>query len=64
MPKGTWYVQVDALSAKLVGKTQAEVSAIALNEKGKLTDADLSASCSIAVSSIQKTIVASIAAAK
>ena len=64
MPKGTWYVQVDALSAKLVGKTQAEVAAIALNEKGKLTDADLSASCSIAVSSIQKTIVASIAAAK
>ena len=64
MPKGTWYVQVDALSAKLVGKTQAEISAIALNEKGKLTDADLSASCSIAVSSIQKTIVASIAAAK
>ena len=64
MPAGTWYVQVDALSAKLVGKTQAEVAAIALNENGKLTDADLSASCSIAVSSIQKTIVASIAAAK
>ena len=64
MPKGTWYVQADALAANLVGKTQAEVAAIALNEKGKLTDADLSASCSIAVSSIQKTIVASIAAAK
>ena len=64
MPKGTWYVQADALAANLAGKTQAEVAAIALNEKGKLTDADLSASCSIAVSSIQKTIVASIAAAK
>ena len=64
MPAGTWYVQGDALAANLVGKTQAEVAAIALNEKGKLTDADLSASCSIAVSSIQKTIVASIAAAK
>jgi hypothetical protein len=64
MPKGTWYVQVDALPAQLVCLAQTQVSARSLNEKGKLTDADLSASCSIAVSSIQKTIVASIAAAK
>ena len=56
MPAGTWYVQGDALAANLVGKTQAEVAAIALNEKGKLTDADLAATCSITVTDLLKAV--------
>lgn len=46
MPAGTWYKQGAALEEYVVGKTQAEVAAIAL-EGGKATDADLSAKCSI-----------------
>ena len=45
-----WYVQAKAFENYVVGKTQSEVSAIALNGGGKPTDAELSASCTIAVS--------------
>ncbi len=55
MPAGDWYKQAAALEAYVVGKTQAEVAAIAL-EGGKVTDADLKASCSIAVTDLLKAI--------
>ena len=52
MKAGRWYQQTEALAASLIGKTQAEVAAIALTADGKLTDAELTASCSIAVSDL------------
>lgn len=55
MPAGTWYKQGAALEAYVVGKTQAEVAAIAL-EGGKATDAELSAKCSIDIVDLLKAI--------
>ena len=55
MPAGTWSVQGAALEAYVVGMTQAEVAAIAL-DGGKVTDADLKAKCSINVVDLLKAI--------
>ena len=55
MPAGTWYAQGAALESYVVGKTQAEVAAIAL-EGGVVADADLKASCSINVTDLLKAI--------
>lgn len=55
MPAGSWDVQGAALEKYVVGKTQAEVAAIAL-EGGKATDADLVAVCSINVVDLLKAI--------
>ncbi len=44
-----WYEQANAFAKFCIGKTAAEVKAIALNDKGAPTDADLTASCTIAV---------------
>ena len=51
-----WYVQAKAFENYVVGKTQSEVSAIALNGDGKPTDTELSASCTIAVSDFTEAI--------
>lgn len=55
MPAGTWADQGAALEKYVVGKTQAEVAAIAL-EGGKATDSDLVAGCSINISDLLKAI--------
>ena len=55
MPAGTWAAQGKALENYVVGKTQAEVAAIAL-EGGKATDADLVAGCSINIVDLLKAI--------
>ncbi len=55
MGAGTWAEQGKALEDYVVGKTQAEVAAIALNG-GKVTDADLKTSCSIDVTDMLKAI--------
>ena len=54
MPAGRWYAQADALAASLVGKTQSEVAAVAVN--GIVSDADLKAKCSINVSDMLKAV--------
>jgi hypothetical protein len=51
MPAGSWTDQGAALESYVIGKTQAEVAAIAL-EGGKATDADLVAVCSIDVTDL------------
>ena len=55
MPAGTWAAQGAALEKYVVGKTQAEVAATAL-EGGVATDADLKASCSIGITDLLKAI--------
>ena len=54
MPAGRWYQQSGALENYVVGKTQAEVAAVVSN--GYAADADLKASCSIAISDLCKAI--------
>ena len=55
MPSGTWAAQTAHLESFVIGKTQSEVAAIALNG-GKLTDADISTKCTFVVSDILKAI--------
>ena len=55
MPSGTWAAQTAHLESFVIGKTQSEVAAIALNG-GKLTDAELSTKCTFVVSDILKAI--------
>ena len=55
MPSGSWANQTAELEKFVVGKTQAEVAAIALNG-GKLTDAEISASCTFVVTDLLKAI--------
>ena len=55
MDAGSWAEQGKALENYVVGKTQAEVAAIAL-DGGKVTDAELKASCSIDVVDMLKAI--------
>ena len=51
MPAGTWEAQAKALENYVTGKTQSEVSAIAL-DGGVATDADLKASCSVNITDV------------
>lgn len=55
MPSGSWAKQTAALEKFVVGKTRAEVAAIALNG-GKPTDAELSASCTFNITDLLKAI--------
>ena len=55
MTAGSWASQGKALENYVVGKNQAEVAAIAL-DGGKVTDAELKASCSIDVVDMLKAI--------
>ena len=54
MPAGRWYQQSGALEKYVVGKTQAEVANVVSN--GYAADAELKASCSIAISDFVKAI--------
>lgn len=51
MPAGTWEKQGKAFENYVVGKTQSEIAATAL-DGGKVTDTELKASCSIDVTDI------------
>ena len=51
-----WYEQANALATYVKGKTLDQVKAIALDESGKLTDADLLTSVTITVSGYLKAI--------
>lgn len=51
-----WDDQAKAFETYVVGKTQAEVNGIALNEDGKPTNADLTAGCTIAVNDFIKAV--------
>ena len=54
MPAGTWAKQGAALEKYVIGKTQAEVAGVVSN--GYAADAELKASCSIAISDLVKAI--------
>lgn len=51
-----WYEQAAAFAEYVVGKTAAEVSGIAVDEKGHATDADLTASVTIGITDMQAVI--------
>ena len=51
-----WYKQAEAFESYVIGKTQAEINGIAVNEDGKPTDATLAAGCTMAVSEFIKAI--------
>lgn len=59
-----WFEQTAALEAYVVGKTADEVAGIAVNEDGKATDADLTASVTIAIGTFQETVKKAAANAK
>lgn len=56
-----WYEQAEALEAYVVGKTSAEVAAIAVSETTAPTDADLSASVTIKIGDYKEAIIAACA---
>lgn len=58
-----WFEQVDALQAYLAGKTATEIGGIALTD-GKITDADLTAGCTIMVPSMLAVVQKAANAAK
>ncbi len=55
MPAGTWATQGAAFEKFVIGKTQAEVTAL-VNESGYAADAELIASCSINIADIAKAV--------
>lgn len=54
--KFEWYQQAANFASYVTGKTAAQVSGIAVSEAGKPSDADLSASVTIAIGGFQKLI--------
>lgn len=48
--KSEWYVQAKALTDAMTGKTADEIKNMPVDDKGKSTDADLLANCTIAIS--------------
>ncbi len=62
--KGDWYIQADAFAKAVMGKTASEVSAIAIDAEGKATDAEINASCTMAVDIYKAGIEAAIASAR
>lgn len=59
-----WYEQANAFAAYVTGKTADEVTALAVDEKGHATDADVIASTTVSISDFQKVIAAAAASAK
>lgn len=59
-----WNEQADAFAAYVIGKTAAEVKGIAVNEEGAATDADLTASVTIGITSYIEAIEKAVANAK
>ena len=51
-----WFEQAEGFAAYVTGKTPAEVSGIAVNESTYPTDADLTATCTIAIGGFQALI--------
>ena len=54
--KFEWFEQAAGFAAYITGKTPAEVSGIAIDETTKSTDADLTATCTIAIGGFQALI--------
>ena len=54
--KFEWFEQAAGFAAYITGKTPAEVSSIAIDETTKSTDADLTATCTIAIGGFQALI--------
>ena len=54
--KFEWFEQAQGFAAYITGKTPAEVAGIAVDESTKSTDADLTASCTIAIGGFQALI--------
>ena len=54
--KSEWYFQAKAVEEFVVGKTRSEVAALAVDDSGKPTDAELTASCTIAISDFKNAI--------
>lgn len=59
-----WFEQTAAFEAYTTGKAAADITGIAVNEEGKPTDADLTASCTMAIGDLQKSVVKAIESAK
>ena len=59
-----WNEQADAFSKYVVGKTAEEVGAIAVNEEGKATDADVTASVTVGIAEFQTVVAKAFATAK
>ena len=51
-----WFQQAEGFAAYVTGKTAAEVAGIAVDESTHPTDADLTASCTIAIGGFQTLI--------
>ena len=59
-----WNEQADAFSKYVVGKTAEEVGAIAVNEEGNATDADVTASVTVGIAEFQTVVAKAFATAK
>jgi len=59
-----WNEQANALAAYVIGKTVDEVKGIAVNEEGKVTDADLAASVSVSIGGYVAAIEKAVATAQ
>ena len=59
-----WDEQIAHLEHELVGMSAEDVENIALNDKGKATDADITAGCTIAISSYNTAVIKAIENAK
>jgi len=59
-----WYEQANAFAEYVKGKTSEEVTAVAVDEKGHATAADVLASTTVSITDFQKVIAAAAASAK
>lgn len=59
-----WFEQADAFAEYMTGKTVEEIAGIAVGENGKTTDADLSASVTVAIADFQTAAAKAVADAE
>lgn len=59
-----WYEQADGFAAYAVGKTVAELEGVAMNESGNATDAELTASVTLAIGDFKAVVLKAIGFAK
>ncbi len=61
LEKGEWFQQIDAFKQTILGKTAADVEAIAVDEAGYPTDDTLKTGCTMKVSAYKTVVVKSLA---
>ena len=61
LEKGEWYQQIDAFKSMIMGKTAADVEAIAVDEGGYPTDDTLRTGCTMKVTAYKTVVVKSLA---